>query len=161
MIKSTDAAKALDKMVLHFQSQVLERIIDYSRGESFTLHYLLERKSEVLPSEISSALNTSTARIAVLLGQLEQKGLISREVCKSDRRKVEVSLTAAGRKRAKKERDEMHSYLEKVFQEMGEKDTEDFLRTAGRFFEISLQYESECNMFDKKQNRKDIASGKV
>ena len=150
MNKTTEAAKALDRMVVHFQSQILEKIIDYSRGESFTLHYLLERKSEVLPSEISSALNTSTARIAVLLGQLEQKGLISREICKSDRRKVEVSLTEAGRKRAKSEKAEMHSYLEMVFKEMGEKDTDDFLRTASKFFEISLRYEKECGMFDKK-----------
>ena len=151
MKKTALAAQALDRMVVKFQSHGLEKIIDYSRGESFTLHYLLEKKSEVLPSEISSASNSSTARIAVLLGQLEQKGYITREVSKTDRRKIQVSLTDAGRKRAQQEKEEMHAYLEHIFTEMGEDDTEEFLRTAKKFFDISIRLEKEFDLCRKKE----------
>ena len=148
----SNAVKVLDNMLVHFQSEVLDRMIDYSKGESFALHFLLEKGSKVLPSELSSASNSSTARIATLLGQLEQKGYITREVSQSDRRKIQVSLTEAGHIRAQSEKEEMYSCLEKIFIEMGEHDTKEFIRTTGIFFEASLRYEKQFEInIDSKQ----------
>ena len=66
---------------------------DFLQGGAFILQYIYMSKREVLPSEISNEMSISTARIAAALGNLESKGLITRQIDKSDRRRILVSLT--------------------------------------------------------------------
>jgi len=50
------------------------------------------------PSELAEALGLSRGALSVRLGPLEDAGLISRTVDRDDRRRVQVRLTAAGRR---------------------------------------------------------------
>jgi DNA-binding MarR family transcriptional regulator len=137
----------LNEIMSNSKKDMFENINRVNKGELFVLHFLSMRKTVVIPSEISAALNASTARISALLGALEKKGQIEREIDKSNRRNILVSITEAGRKRAEAEMIETRKGMKLIFVEMGEKDTEEFIRLTKRFFELSQK-----NMPLKKQD---------
>lgn len=131
--------QAFDKMIIHFQSKTMAKFNLYSKGETCALHFLLERGDFVLPSEMSGVLQCSAARITQLITQLEHKGQVKREIDYNDRRKIKLMLTEEGKERAIKERDEMYKDLEKIFVELGEEDSTEFMRILARFFDIAHQ----------------------
>ncbi|KQL19283.1 hypothetical protein AN957_12360 [Cytobacillus solani] len=59
---------------------------------------LLWEQEGISQNEISSKLNKDKASIARMVSTLEKKGYLRRVVCPSDRRSVEIYLTAEGRK---------------------------------------------------------------
>lgn len=122
------------------QKNMIDNINRANRGELFVLHFLLMSKTEVLPSEISAALNSSTARISALLRALEKKGQIVRNIDKDNRRNVLVTLTDSGRERAEAEMQEIKNSMTQVFIHMGEEDTAEFLRLISKFFELFEKY---------------------
>lgn len=126
-----------DKMFVSFQSQAMDKLNLYSKGETYALHFLLKKGDYVLPREISEALQCSAARITKILSQLEHKGLITREIDISDRRKIKVRLTESGLARAENEKAEIYKSLEYIFKEMGENDAKEFIRTLKIFFDIA------------------------
>ena len=74
-----------------------EAISDACGGEFFALSLLLLDDAPGCPSGLSRSMGVSSARIAALLKHLEQKGWISRSADEHDERRVNVSLTDAGR----------------------------------------------------------------
>ena len=113
------------------------QIADMSKGEFFALNYINKRGTVVLPSEISAAMNVSTARIAVLLSQLENRGLIVRTVDPSDRRRVNVSITSAGVQRLEERRAEIFEKMQRLVEQLGEEDAQDYLRITKRIIALS------------------------
>lgn len=109
----------------------------FLHGEMFILNYLVNRAEDVLPGELSAAMNTSTARVAMALKSLEAKGLIRRRVDEEDRRKILVSITDLGRELVLSERQEMHDKMVEILRELGEADALEYLRIVGRITEIS------------------------
>lgn len=109
---------------------------EFVQGEKFVLNYLTDRKSPALPSELSDAMNLTTARVAAVLGSLERKGLITRRPDDGDRRRVQVELTREGTAQVLSDRAWMHSMLEDLLRELGERDAREFLRIMGRLIEI-------------------------
>ena len=142
-------AEAFDKMIIHFQSQAMDKFSLYSKGETCALHFLLEKGDYVLPSDLGEALQCSAARITKIITQLEQKGQVVREMNPDDRRKIKVNLTESGLDRAKKERDEIYKNLELIFTEMGENDAREFMRTLKIFFDIANNVEAESHNVQK------------
>ena len=114
----------------------MESINRPNQGELFVLKYLIKKDTEVLPSELSHALQSSTARISALLGALEKKGQIVRKIDENNRRNILVTITDVGRKRAKEEMQEMKKVMVQVFSEMGEEDAEAFIRLSRKFFNL-------------------------
>ncbi len=111
-----------------------------NKGESFVLHFLSMRDGVVLPSELSSALQASTARISALLSALEKKGQIARDIDKNNRRNILVTITQAGRARAEAEMDEMRGCLTKIFTDMGEADTVAFIKLIKQFSDLAQKH---------------------
>jgi DNA-binding MarR family transcriptional regulator len=109
----------------------------FLHGEMFILNYLAHRQEDVLPSELSTAMNTSTARVAMALKSLEQKGFIRRRIDSGDRRKVIVSITEQGNALVICERKDMHDRMVRIIGELGEEDTRDYMRLIDRITEIS------------------------
>lgn len=109
----------------------------FLHGEMFILNYLVNRQEDVLPSELSCAMNASTARVAMALKSLETKGLIERRIDKEDRRKVIVSITQQGNDLVKSEREDMHRKMVQIISELGEADTREYMRIIDRIAEIS------------------------
>ena len=75
-----------------------------------------------------------------MLGSLEKKGLVKREINTADRRNIFVTLTESGSQRARREMDNRQTCMAGIFKEMGEKDTRDFIRLTKRFVELAAKH---------------------
>lgn len=137
------SVKSLQEILSSNKRDLLETINRTNKGELFVLQFLTMHDKNVLPSELSTALQSSTARISALLGVLEKKGQIVRKIDKNNRRNILVMITEDGRKRVETEMSEMKNKMSQVFIEMGKKDTEDFIRLAHIFFEIMQKHFSQ------------------
>lgn len=124
------------------QKDMMENINRVNKGELFVLHFLVMHNRAALPSELSAALQSSTARISALLGVLEKKGQIVRDVDKNNRRNILVTITESGRSRVKKEMREMKHRMIQVFTDMGEADTAEFIRLTRRFSQLMQKHMS-------------------
>ena len=102
------------------------------KGEMFILSYIARKNAAVLPSELSAMMNCSSARVAMTLRSMEQKGYIRRDLDKFDRRKILVTMTKKGRELENKTTSEMRSVMETIVGELGEDDTREFIRIVGR-----------------------------
>lgn len=98
------------------------------QGEMFTLHYLCHLDREVLPGEISAEMNISTARIAATLNSLEAKGLITRRIDPTDRRRILVKITPLGKATDTKHFIAHKNELVQALQSVGEDDAKSFVR---------------------------------
>ncbi|QFZ20982.1 MarR family winged helix-turn-helix transcriptional regulator [Saccharothrix syringae] len=70
---------------------------DLQAFEYATLHALAGRGGTATPTEIATDLRISPAAMSGRLDTLHRRGFIAREVSPTDRRKVDVALTDAGR----------------------------------------------------------------
>jgi len=138
------AIRSFSEMMASNKKDIITAFNRANKGELFVLHFLTLHNDEVLPSELSAALHSSTARISALLGALEKKGQIERDIDKSNRRNILVTITEAGRKRIEVEMTKMRKSMTQIFTEMGETDTEEFIRLVKRFFIISQKYMIDC-----------------
>lgn len=119
-----------------------QQIIDESlRGEIFTLLFLRDRKNNVLPGEISEIMQISSARVASILNNLENKGFIERQIDKADRRRILVSLTSLGEESANAHYQEVINQICKMFEILGEKDAKEFIRIMNRILDIASTME--------------------
>ena len=135
-----NAVFRFNEIMSNSQKDMLENMNRANKGELFVLHYLSMSNTAVLPSELSAALNSSTARISALLGSLEKKNQIERDIDKSNRRNILVTITEAGRERAEAEMRDIEENLARVFIEMGETDTAEFLRLSEQFFGLMQKH---------------------
>ena len=110
---------------------------NFLHGEMFILNYLTFEKACALPSELSAAMNTSTARVAMALKSLESKGYIERRAAAKDRRQVLVTITPSGQELVENERRDMHERIVALLNQLGEEDARAYIRLAERIAEIS------------------------
>ena len=119
------------------RGKVMDELNRSGKGEIFNLRYLYTKESPASPSELSEALNSSTARISAALRTLEKKGQIHREIDTTNRRFILVTITEEGRERIRANMQRMQNHLIQVLTVMGEKDAREFVRLSTRFFEIA------------------------
>ena len=145
MNKIEEAVAAMEDMMASNRRNMMEQIGRSGKGELFILKYLHDKDEAVIPSEISEAMRTSTARISAALGSLEKKRQIHREIDTANRRKILVTITEGGRERSCTDIRRIRERMVDIFTEMGEQDTGELVRLMRRFFEISDR------MFDNDQ----------
>ena len=81
----------LTTVIKRGKAEMMHRFNTYSQGEHLVLGYLYkEAGKQIVPSKIAKFTHTSTARIAIILNNLESKNLITREISRTDRRKILV-----------------------------------------------------------------------
>lgn len=119
------------------------RFKDDFRGEDFVLFFLLQKEEVVEPGEISKSLALSTPRVAKILQQLEDKGLVERQINQEDRRKIDVFLTDEGRDVIKQRKNFFVRTIAKIMSHLGEEDTKEYLRITKRLTEIFNELEIE------------------
>lgn len=112
---------------------------DSIRGEYGTLHYLTYIKNGTTAGELTKHLHVVPGRMTDILSSLEYKGLIERKRNEKDRRKTEVTITAEGRREAKKKRDAIRKEYAGMFKILGKKDTIELIR----LLRIVLAYDRE------------------
>ena len=129
--------------IMSKKKDIMECINRANKGELAMLHYLSLNDAPSLPSELSTELNSSAARISAMLGSLEKKRLIKRDIDESNRRNIHVTITEAGRELAKIEITEIEKSLAHVFKKMGETDTVNYLKLFDKFLLILHEYINE------------------
>ena len=70
------------------------------------------------PADIARMLDVSPPAISFLLEKLEEKGLLVRVLCTSDRRRIELELTEKGTDLVQRVNSRRKKYLRKVLQNM-------------------------------------------
>jgi DNA-binding MarR family transcriptional regulator len=136
------AGEHINQVATHFRKGLIfDRYNKFAKGELFILNYLTQCGETALPSEISEKSGSSTARIANALGVLEQKGLITRDMDKKDRRKIIVSITEKGKELIQNERDRLVNSELRIFRAMGEKDAAEFVRLQKRYLDLTEREE--------------------
>ena len=99
-----------------------------SRGLQMILVYLSESTGEICAGDLSKEFGVSTARIAVAIRNLLHKGFIETATSATDKRKVVVKITDAGRAEVEKSIQEMVCLFKFLLRELGEDDLASFLR---------------------------------
>ncbi len=99
----------------------------FVRGEAFALQFLMENSGS-MPSDLSNAMGTTTARVAATLNSLDKKGLISRRIDSDDRRRIIVELTEEGKAFARERQGMMMAQTEKMLRSLGEEDAQSYIR---------------------------------
>ncbi len=122
---------------------------ELSRGELFILNYLHRRQGPARPGEISAAMQTSTARTAAALGNMEKKGWLHRVPGEHDRRQTLVHLTDAGDQYLQGARQTMLDEIGLVLDELGRRDAEEYLRIIGRMTDITLRHQDAAKHYIK------------
>jgi MarR family transcriptional regulator, 2-MHQ and catechol-resistance regulon repressor len=132
-----DAIRVFEQLVHENHPGPMDNINKVSKGEMFVLGFLEREGRALIPSEISEAMNSSTARVSAILNSLEKKEQIEREVDLSNRRNVLVTITPLGIKRVEDMKFKLHHFLGVLFAQMGEEDTLEFIRLVQKFGELA------------------------
>ena len=131
---SKAASDFVDRMICVFHTPAQRTMSDFPKGETFILNYLTDRDAPVMPSELSAALQASTARVAAALNSLEAKGFILRQEDSTDRRRILVTVTPQGANKVLEKRRKVHSQIESLMRQLGEEDAGELLRLLGENF---------------------------
>jgi len=93
--------------------------------------------------ELGEKLWISKPAISQMFNSLEERGLMTREIDKNDRRKVRLSLTAEGKTFLKERQRHMQEMVEKIFDRFGEEDLRKLLELFNRFGDITEELKNE------------------
>lgn len=154
-----ELAKQFLQNAYQFQSHSHQKKINETmQGETFALLYILKKGGIVLPSQISSEMNISSARVAAILNNLENKGLVIRKIDKDDRRRILVDLTQKGTNLAEQYEQMVVNMTIQTLKLLGEHDAKEFVRIMGKLAELAPQIanDGQCqslDMTEKTSNR--------
>ena len=115
-----------------------------SRGEFFLLKAVYQlshppdrdNPQKVHVSHLREHVEVSMPAVSQLLGALERKRLITRNVSAQDRRRIAVTLTPEGEIKVKKTMESFQAGFCEIIDRLGEEDTRTFIRLCARIREI-------------------------
>ena len=108
----------------------LQQLDVTSMGIGNVLGFLASSNRTVTAGEISEYMGVSTARVAVLLKKMTDKGLIEKHTDPKDARRVLVSITEEGRKLLSDKRKEILLYSGAIIERFGKEKIENFVATC-------------------------------
>jgi len=83
--------------VLRLSARAAERRVGVSGAQLYVLHQLAERPATSL-NALAARTHTHQSSVSVVVARLVRRGLVERRVSVADRRRIELALTAAGRR---------------------------------------------------------------
>lgn len=123
-----DQAKALLNLsTVCFPKDLVSAFDTHSVGIGCVLSFLYVSDGAVSSGAISRHMNVSTARVAVLLKNLEEKGLVRRRKDGKDSRITLVELTDAGYALYQKREDALLSFVDSLIERVGYDRLKEFL----------------------------------
>lgn len=108
----------------------LDKIDLTDRGIHFVLGYLIHHNEEVISSDLSNALNVSTARMAKLLNKMEANKLLIKKHSNDDARKTVVVLTQKGIDKALLYKETLVNVTMNLIDQVGYNDLQEFVRIS-------------------------------
>lgn len=143
MTFAEDAEIRFTQIISENRNNMFHNLDRSHKGEPMVIKYLWHLNKSVSPKEIADSLQLSSARIAAILGNLEKKDEIIRNISPQDRRKIEVSLTAKGKKQAQMNFQHIRQKIIAVFNQMGETETDQFVCSIEAFLLAANKVEKE------------------
>ena len=116
--------------------EFLQKLDVQSMGISNVLCFLMCADHEVTAGEISDYMNVSTARVAVLLKKMSDKGLIEKHADPSDARRVMVAITDSGKELFEKQQREILLYSGAVVDHFGVVKIKEFIESCRQIRQI-------------------------
>ncbi|MBQ6270237.1 MAG: winged helix-turn-helix transcriptional regulator [Clostridiales bacterium] len=116
--------------------EFLQKLDVQSMGISNVLCFLMCADHEVTAGEISDYMNVSTARVAVLLKKMSDKGLIEKHADPSDARRVMVAITDSGKALFEEQQREILLYSGAVVDHFGVDKIKEFIESCRQIREI-------------------------
>lgn len=132
------AAKLLESLQALHRLRPQKQINEAMHGEGFILH-LITMNHSILPGDISGEMGVSSARVAAALNSLEDKGLITRQIDRSDRRKILVNPTAEGRAQAMENQQKIVGEAAKMLALLGQQDAAEYVRITEKLSKLVSQ----------------------
>jgi DNA-binding MarR family transcriptional regulator len=87
-------------------------------------------------SNMYSALSVSKAAVSQILGSLEEKGYIEREINRSNRRKIIITLTAKGQDAVEESEKVLGRLISSIIAHMGEAEIDTLIRLVNDFVDF-------------------------
>lgn len=106
------------------------------KGEGFVLNYLKNHGNQAHPKDLSDEMVVSTARIAVLLKNLEHDQLIMRIPDAKDNRQIIVKLSEKGIALLEEYHQETVKYMIKILEKLGKEDAREYVRIQKKLMGI-------------------------
>ena len=123
---------------------IIAHLREFVEGETAALYYLNNCGSETLtPTQISEYLQVSRARAANILRSLRGKGYVRMDIAEDDRRKMDVTITDAGRKAMEDKYNFLLRYFELYIDVLGEEDVADLTRLLKKTVDCNLLLDPE------------------
>jgi DNA-binding MarR family transcriptional regulator len=88
-------------------------------------------------------LAVSKAAVSQMLGSLEKRGYIRREIDRDNRRKIIITVTKKGKAAIDNGKKQMDALTSRIITRFGEKDTRDFVQLMTRFSKIVYEERQE------------------
>ncbi|MGM9971507.1 MAG: MarR family winged helix-turn-helix transcriptional regulator [Anaeroplasmataceae bacterium] len=130
MEKRQQAINLLEEFRKSRPPMLFDELDNYERGINFVLGYLSQQKGEVISSDLSNALNVSTARMTKILSSMEKKDLIKKEHSSADGRKIIVVLTKKGKDTTEKFKDALIDVMVQMIERVGYDNLMEFINIS-------------------------------
>lgn len=118
------------RRIHHHEEQ--RQVSHATQGENFVLYALACHGETMTPGHLSSELGMTSARMAAVLGTLEKKGYVKRQMDVKDRRRIIVELTEKGRQQAEDNISQVKEGVKQMLRFLGETDAGEFVRILKR-----------------------------
>ena len=115
-----------------FEKEVSKKI----KNDIFVMSFLRRHGGVAHPKELSDEFMISTARMAVILNHLSEKGVIVRQPDPNDNRQTIVRLTEKGTAIFEGINSEILDFIAHLFQEIGEDDSRELIRIIRRMMDV-------------------------
>ncbi|MBR2750299.1 MAG: MarR family transcriptional regulator [Clostridiales bacterium] len=125
----------------------VQQIDIQSMGIGNVLGFLMCSGHEVSAGEISEYMNVSTARVAVLLKKMSDKGLITKKNDPEDGRRVLVSITEQGKEAFYEKQKEILLYGGAIVEHFGVDRIKDFIKSCREIRDVvdAVEKQQDCN----------------
>jgi DNA-binding MarR family transcriptional regulator len=118
---------------LRFPSAIGGSRIDINMAEAALMKGIADKTLDSEGAKIQEALCINKAAVSQMLGVLERKGYINREINKDNRRKIILTLTSKGQRAVKSTEQTIDALLSEIIKRFGENDMEQFIPQFNRF----------------------------
>lgn len=138
-----DAKEILDVAEQTWPKSFVGCLDQNSAGIGCVMRYLYEENTPVTAGAISKFMGVSTARVAVLLRTLEEKGMIDRDRDEKDSRKTLISISSRGKEMYEDAELNLLRLIDAVIQEMGKEQLMSFLQLSAKLEASMLKIKDE------------------
>ncbi|MDR1948460.1 MAG: MarR family transcriptional regulator [Spirochaetaceae bacterium] len=125
------------KLAQSFRPRVPPEEGDLNMASLWLLHHIREHPCDLSGEKIRRELCITKAAVSQMLGSLEKKGYLTREVNRDNRRCIILSLTGKGAAVLEKSRAETEARLAGIISRFGKANTRELITLVNRFSDIT------------------------